>query len=54
MKILFIGIATLLLGITGIQAQTEKEELTDFPETMQSDLDSLFWNWQSKNPNGYE
>ena len=49
MKILFIGIATLLLGITGIQAQTEKEELTDFPETMQSDLDSLFWNWQSKN-----
>ena len=49
MKNLFIGIATLLLGITGIQAQTEKEELTDFPETMQSDLDSLFWDWQSKN-----
>ena len=49
MKNLFIGIATLLLGITGIQAQNEKEELTDFPETMQSDLDSLFWDWQSKN-----
>ena len=48
MRNLFIGIA-LLLGITSVQAQTEKEELLEFPETMQSDMDSLYWDWQSKN-----
>ena len=48
MRNLFIGI-TLLLGITSVQAQTEKEELLEFPETMQSDMDSLYWDWQSKN-----
>jgi membrane-bound lytic murein transglycosylase D len=37
------------MGTVCTQAQTEKEELTDFPETMQSDMDSLFWDWQSKN-----
>jgi len=40
---------TLWMGITYVQAQTEKEESIDFPETMQSDMDSLFWDWQSKN-----
>ena len=37
------------MGTVCSQAQTEKEDLTDFPETMQSDMDSLFWDWQSKN-----
>lgn len=48
MRNIFIGIA-LLLGITTIQAQTEKEEALIFPESMQSDMDSLYWDWQSKN-----
>lgn len=47
MRNLFISIA-LLFGITSAQAQNEKEEVIDFPETMQSDMDSLYWDWQSK------
>lgn len=39
----------LLLGVSSIQAQTAKEEVIDFPETMLSDMDSLYWDWQSKN-----
>ena len=39
----------LLWGITCVQAQTTKEELTEFPESMQSDMDSLYWDWQYKN-----
>mgnify|MGYP006381859959 FL=1 len=38
-----------LLGISSIQAQTVKEDLSEFPETMLSDMDSLYWDWQSKN-----
>ena len=48
MRNIFI-ILLLLMGTVCTKAQTEKEELTDFPETMQSDMDSLFWDWQSKN-----
>ena len=47
MRYILIGL-TFLLGSTTLQAQTE-EELPDFPETMQSDMDSLYWDWQSKN-----
>ena len=39
----------LLLGCTTIQAQTVNEDPIDFPETMLSDMDSLYWDWQSKN-----
>ena len=45
MRRILIGL-TLLFGITTVQAQTE--ELPDFPESMLSDMDSLFWDWQSK------
>ena len=48
MKNIIIGIV-LLLATNSAQAQTIKEELLDFPETMQSEMDSLFWDWQSKN-----
>ena len=48
MRNIFIYIA-LLWGISSAQAQTTKEELAEFPETMQSDMDSLYWDWQSKN-----
>ena len=48
MRNIFIGLA-LLIGITCAQAQTTKESLLEFPETMQSDMDSLYWDWQSKN-----
>lgn len=48
MRNIFIGFA-LLFGITCVQAQTTKEDLLEFPETMQSDMDSLYWDWQSKN-----
>ena len=48
MRNIFIGIA-FILGITCVQAQSTKEETLDFPETMHSDMDSLFWDWQSKN-----
>ena len=48
MRNILITIA-LWMGMTCVQAQTDKEELLDFPETMQSDMDSLFWDWQTKN-----
>ena len=48
MRNIFISIL-LLMGTVCAQAQTEKEELAEFPETMQSDMDSLYWDWQSKN-----
>lgn len=48
MRNIFIGIA-IFLGITCAKAQNTQEELLEFPETMQSDMDSLFWEWQSKN-----
>ena len=48
MRNLFLGIA-LIFGITSAQAQTENENLLEFPETMQSDMDSLYLDWQSKN-----
>ena len=48
MRHFFLGIA-LIFGITCVQAQTEKENLLEFPETMQSDMDSLYLDWQSKN-----
>ena len=47
------------IGTTGISAQTQsitvhsqttgKEEIIDVPESMQSEMDSLYWDWQSKN-----
>ena len=48
MRHIFLGIA-LIFGIICVQAQTEKENLLEFPETMQSDMDSLYLDWQSKN-----
>lgn len=39
----------MLFVATNIHAQTEKEILQEFPESMQSDMDSLYWDWQSKN-----
>lgn len=47
MKNIIIGIS-LSLFVTSIHAQTEKEESIIFPESMQSDMDSLYWDWQSK------
>ena len=48
MRNLIITIA-LLCGTICAQAQTNKEELSEFPETMLSDMDSLYYDWQSKN-----
>lgn len=48
MRNIIISIA-FILGISSVQAQTEKEEQLEFPETMLSDMDSLYWDWQSKN-----
>ena len=51
MKNIFI-ILYLIIGITSLQAQTitnQKEENVDLPESMLSDMDSLFWDWQTKN-----
>ena len=39
----------LFISITQLQAQTEQEDTLSFPETMQSDMDSLYWDWISKN-----
>ena len=44
-----VATIALLFGTLCIQAQTTKEELLELPETMQSDMDSLYWDWQSKN-----
>lgn len=49
MRNIFLMTIILFAGITCAQAQNEKENLSEFPETMQSDMDSLFWDWQSKN-----
>ena len=53
----FYGLFTFI-GTTGINAQTQsitvhsqttgKEEIIDVPESMQSEMDSLYWDWQSK------
>ena len=48
MRNLIITIA-LLCGTLCAHAQTTKEELSEFPETMLSDMDSLYYDWQSKN-----
>lgn len=49
MRNIVITIA-LIIGMGCAHAQTnDKEELSDFPESMQSDMDSLFWDWHSKN-----
>ena len=58
MKNFLIGLFTFI-GTTGISAQTQsitvhsqttgKEEIIDVPESMQSEMDSLYWDWQSKN-----
>ena len=48
MKNLIVAIA-LLCGTICAQAQITKEELSEFPETMLSDMDSLYYDWQSKN-----
>ena len=48
MKNIIIGII-LLFGTISVQAQNTQIELLEFPETMQSDIDSLYWDWQSKN-----
>ena len=42
-------IISLFIAITSVKAQTLQEEQLDFPETMQTDMDSLYWDWQSKN-----
>ena len=47
MKNILLGIA-LAFFFTNIQAQTVQEETIVFPESMQSDMDSLYWDWQSK------
>lgn len=47
MKNILLGI-TLAFFFTNIQAQTVQEETLVFPESMQSDMDSLYWDWQSK------
>ena len=48
MKNPIVAIA-LLCGTICAQAQITKEELSEFPETMLSDMDSLYYDWQSKN-----
>lgn len=60
MKQLILGLLTLSwFGTVSLQAQnrsitvhsstTGKEEIIDIPESMQSEMDSLYWDWQSKN-----
>ena len=52
-NILFIILFIFASNLCAQQAQTtvteENQELTDFPESMLSDMDSLYWDWQSKN-----
>lgn len=47
MKNILLGI-TLAFFFTNIHAQIVQEETLVFPESMQSDMDSLYWDWQSK------
>ena len=57
MKNYLIGILSLFaLGEVNAQVQTitvhdkdGKEEVIDLPESMENDMDSLYWDWQSKN-----
>ena len=46
--VLFIVSGTLCAQ-TQTTGTTENKETTDFPETMISDMDSLYWDWLSKN-----
>lgn len=58
MKNFLIGLFTFI-GIIGANAQnktitvhsqtTGKDEVIEIPESMQSEMDSLYWDWQSKN-----
>lgn len=57
MKNVLIGIFTLFSTI-GLQAQVQtitvhnnegKETVIDLPESMETDMDSLYWDWLSKN-----
>ena len=57
MKNYLIGILSLF-GFCGVNAQVQtitvhnkegKEEVIDLPKSMESDMDSLYWDWQSKN-----
>ena len=48
MRTLFLAIA-LLCGISATaQVPNDSTLLADMPESMQSDMDSLYWDWQSK------
>ena len=47
MKNFLIGL--FAQSITVHSQTTGKEEVIDIPESMQSEMDSLFWDWQSKN-----
>ena len=51
-NLLFIALF-ILSGTICAQTQTADpttiKETTDFPETMLADMDSLYWDWQSKN-----
>lgn len=51
MRNILISALLILSGSLHAQTQTTTvaEETTDFPETMLSDMDSLYWDWQSKN-----
>lgn len=50
-----ILLITLLIFSSTLSAQTqtttvaEEKETTDLPETLLADMDSLYWDWQSKN-----
>ena len=48
LKTLFLAIA--LTSATSVSAQTPTDStfLADMPESMQSDMDSLYWDWLSK------
>ena len=51
-NLLFIALFILsgtLCAQTQTSVTTEKQEAIDFPEAMLSDMDSLYWDWQSKN-----
>lgn len=53
MRNLFFIVLFILSGTLCAQTQTtgttENRETIDFPETMISDMDSLYWDWLSKN-----
>ena len=53
MRNLFLIISFIVSGTLCAQTQTtgtiENKATTDFPETMISDMDSLYWDWQSQN-----